>query len=124
MRQLKYESLSKKERDGVEPEDLDVSAENDADEYEDLLFEVYAEQPFDKAKGVFGRTKRLPAEEMLEQIRTHFVKDDNALKQLAKERAQVLKKALVKLSPDLEKRIVIGTPKVPGEGPQVIFGVK
>ena len=45
-------------------------------------------------------------------------------RQLARERAQVLKDALVKLSPDMEKRISIGTPKVPGEGHQVIFGVK
>ena len=124
MRQLKYESLSKKERAGVDPETLDVSVEHDAEEYEELLFKVYAEQSFDKAKGVFGRVKHLPAEEMLEQIRTHFVKDDSALRQLARERAQVLKDALVKLSPDLEKRISIGTPKVPGEGHQVIFGVK
>lgn len=124
MRQLKYESLSKKERAGVDPETLDVSVEHDAEEYEELLFKVYAEQSFDKAKGVFGRVKHLPAEEMLEQIRAHFVKDDSALRQLARERAQVLKDALVKLSPDLEKRISIGTPKVPGEGHQVIFGVK
>jgi len=124
MQELKREDLPKKERETVKPQELPVGPQVDADEYHKLLFKVYKEQTFDKQKNVLGLVRELPPEEMMERIREHYPKDDAALSALAMERAKQLREAFSALQPELEKRILIDAPKVPGEGPRVVFGIK
>jgi hypothetical protein len=124
MQELKYASLPEQERARVKAQELPVGPEVDADEYADLLFEVYADQPFDKPRNLFGMVRRLPPQEMMEQIREHHPRDDAALKQLALERAGHLQAAFLALRPELEGRISIGEPQVPGEGHRVTFGIR
>ncbi len=124
MQELKHEDLPKKERGEAKPQELPVSPQVDADEYQKLLFKVYKEQTFDKPKNVLGLVKELPPEEMMEMIREHHPQDDAALKALAMERAEQLREAFIALKPELEKRIVIDSPVVPGEGSRVVFGIK
>lgn len=124
MQEIKYADLPKQERDRIKPQELPVGPEVDADEYEDLLFDVYAEQPFDKPKNLIGMIRKLPPQEMMEAIRQHYPKDDNALEQLALERARHLREAFTALHPELESRISVEAPTVPGEGHRVTFGIK
>ena len=124
MQEIKHADLPKKERDQVKPQELQIGPEVDADEYADLLFDVYAEQPFDKPKNFIGMIRKLPPQEMMESIREHYPKDDNALEQLALERARHLREAFIALHPELESRISVEPPKVPGEGHRVTFGIK
>jgi hypothetical protein len=124
MQEIKHADLPKQERERIKPQELQIGPEVDADEYEDLLFDVYAEQPFDKPKNLIGMIRKLPPQEMMEAIRQHYPKDDNALEQLALERARHLREAFIALRPELENRISVEAPKVPGEGHRVTFGIK
>lgn len=124
MQEIKHADLPKKERERVKPQELPIGPEVDADEYEDLLFDVYAKQPFDKPKNLIGMIRKLPPQEMMDAIRQHYPKDDKALEQLALERARHLREAFIALHPELASRISVDPPKVPGEGPRVTFGIK
>ncbi|MGE4543382.1 MAG: DUF748 domain-containing protein [Pedobacter sp.] len=124
MQEIKHADLPRQERDRIKPQELQISPEVDADEYADLLFDVYAEQPFDKPKNFIGMIRKLPPQEMMEAIRQHYPKDDNALEQLALERARHLREAFIAVQPELESRISVEAPKVPGEGHRVTFGIK
>jgi hypothetical protein len=124
MQELKHADLPKSEQQRLEPLDLAVGPETDADEYADLLFEVYAEQAFDKPKNFLGLVKKLPPQEMMERIREHYPNDDKALEQLAMERGRQVQKAFIETRPELQGRVTVAPPRVPGEGHHVSFGVQ
>jgi uncharacterized protein involved in outer membrane biogenesis len=124
MQELKHAGLPKKERPSVKPEELKIGPQVDADEYQELLFKVYAEQPFDKPRNLLRMVRELPPQEMMEKIREHHPRDDEALKRLALERAQNLREAFIALDPTLAHRISIGPPEVPGPGHRVSFGIQ
>lgn len=124
MQELKHADLPKSEQQRLEPLDLAVGPETDADEYADLLFEVYAEQAFDKPKNFLGLVKKLPPQEMMERIREHYPNDDKALEQLALERGRQVQRAFIETRPELQGRVTVAPPRVPGEGHHVSFGVQ
>jgi uncharacterized protein involved in outer membrane biogenesis len=124
MQELKHAELPEQERSLIEPQELPVGPKIDADEYAKLLFEVYAEQPFDKPKNLLGMVRKLPPQKMMERIREQYPRDDKTLEQLALERARHLREAFIALRPELEGRISVNSPKAPGEGHRVTFGIK
>lgn len=124
MQEIKHADLPKQERTQIKPQELPIGPSVDADEYADLLFDVYAEQPFDKPTNLIGMVRKLPPQEMLEKIREHYPKDDHALEQLALERARHLREAFIAVRPELESRISVVPAHVPGEGHRVTFGIK
>ena len=119
MRQLKYEALPSKERRAIKPEDIVIDREKDPQEYDDLLFDVYADEPFDKP-GTFGLTKRVSVDEMWQRIREGNSVDDGDLRELALARARNVRQYFIDLDPKMIPRTNLAellsaqTPK-PGE---------
>ena len=79
LRQLKFNDLSKKEREGLTPEKVVITSS----EYEDYLWQAYKAEKFEKPKGMLGLTKRLPADEMKRLMAEHMQVDDEDMKELA-----------------------------------------
>jgi len=124
MQEIIYAGLSKQEQQNTRPQEIPVGPEVDADAYEKLLFKVYGEQPFDKPTNFLGLTRKLPPQEMMDAIRDHYPKDDNALRKLAMERGHQVREAFVALRPELADRISIKPAPIPSEGHRVTFGIE
>ncbi len=106
IKKIKWESLSDKEKSLTHESDLSVGPDVDAKEYERLLFEFYADQPFDKPS-TLGITKRLPVAAMEQAIAKATPTTSAALEELAKKRAEAIIKEVVRQEPSLASRISI-----------------
>ncbi len=113
MQEEKYKSLSRQERAKSKIEDMRVGPEVDAEEYADLLFEFYADQPFDKERNAIGLVKKLPPEEMLRIIREKAEITDQDLNNLALQRSRNVREYLIRADESLIPRTDLGTPKGP-----------
>lgn len=119
MRQRKYESLPSRERRATKPENIIIDRDKDPKEYEDLLFDVYADEPFDKPS-TLGFTKRVSVDEMWRLIHEGTSVDDNDLRELALARARNVRQYFIDLDPkmiprtNLAELLAARTPK-PGE---------
>lgn len=109
MRQRKYESLPSKERKAAKPDDIVIDRGQNPQEYEDLLFDVYADEPFDKP-GTLGLTKRVSVDEMWQRIRQGAGVDDNDLRELAMARARNVRQYFIDLDQKLIPRTNLAEP--------------
>jgi hypothetical protein len=104
IQQRKWESLSAKERASVLPADVAAGKSVNAQEYEKLLFELYADQPFGKPK-ILGITKKQPVDVMEKAIIQATAATDAALDRLARKRAAAVKAEILRLDPSLAGRV-------------------
>ena len=91
MRLERFNDLAK---DGHAPASVDDVA-IDAADYPKLLERVYKDEKIDKPRNAIGFAKDLPADEMERLLLASYVADDDALRQLANDRAQRAKRRLV-----------------------------
>jgi hypothetical protein len=80
-------------------------------DYEKYLTKVYRAEPFPKPRNAIGMVKTLPVPEMEKLLMTHAVIKDDDLRQLAAQRALVVKNLLVKSDQVTPDRIFIVEPK-------------
>ncbi|MCX5900361.1 MAG: DUF748 domain-containing protein, partial [Proteobacteria bacterium] len=114
LRALKFNDLSKKEREGLTPEKVVVSSS----EYEDYLLQAYKAEKFQKPAGMLGLSKRLPADEMKKLMAEHMKVDDEDMKELLQQRGLAVKQYLTetaKVPP--ERLFIIDSRLDSGKGP-------
>jgi uncharacterized protein involved in outer membrane biogenesis len=110
---VKYDGLSRKEREGVEPETLEITDE----EYADVLWEAYKEEPVEKKKNFLGIHEDVPREEQEAKLRELIRVTDEDLVRLAASRAEFVKNRLVQ-----ELGVDAGRVFMGGTGPQSLSG--
>ncbi|SHJ06336.1 protein of unknown function [Malonomonas rubra DSM 5091] len=104
--QLNQQMLAVKRQELADaPEPLAISAE----EYPDYLLKVYKAAEFPRPRNFVGLLKSLPDEEMEKLLLANIRADDEVLKGLAQERAQVVRDALVNKHEELKPRIFLKT---------------
>ncbi len=107
MQAIKYDELSSAARAATTPDAMNVSRETDPEEYENLLYEVYAESSFPIPRTLFGRAERQPVETMLAAFHANIKPTDEDLKKLALERAEAVQKAILANAPALAGRVSV-----------------
>lgn len=119
---VKYEDLSRKEREKTKPEDLPITDE----EYEELLWNAYKDEPVTKEKNAIGLTKEVPREIQEAKLRERIQITDDDLMHLAARRAEFVKNHLVQELKVDANRVFLGSPgpKALAEAPQVVLEVK
>jgi hypothetical protein len=113
MRALKFNDLSKKEREGLTPEKVVITS----GDYEDYLWQAYKAEKMPK-QTVLGMTKKLPAEEMKKLMAEHMQVDDEDMKDLLQQRGLAAKQYLnetAKVPP--ERLFIIDSRLDSGKGP-------
>ena len=110
---VKYDGLSRKEREGVVLEELKISDE----EYADVLWEAYKEEPVEKKKNFLGIHEDVPREEQEAKLRERIEVTDEHLIRLAADRAEFVKNQLVQVLGVDAARVFLG-----GTGPQSLSG--
>jgi uncharacterized protein involved in outer membrane biogenesis len=113
MRALKFNDLSKKEREGLTPEKVAIAS----GEYEEYLWQAYKAEKMPK-QTVLGLTKKLPAEEMKKLMAEHMQVDDEDMKDLLQQRGLAVKQYLTetaKVPP--ERLFIIDSRLDSGKGP-------
>lgn len=110
---IKYDGLSRKEREGVVLEELKISDE----EYADVLWEAYKEEPVEKKKNFLGIHEEVPREEQEAKLRELIKVTDEDLIRLAASRAEFVKNRLVQ-----ELGIDAGRVFLGNTGPQSLSG--
>ena len=103
MRSLKFNDLSKKEREGLAIGKVIIESE----EYEDYLRLAYKDEKFKKPKGFLGINKRLPANEMWSLMEKHTSVDDEDMNALQQQRGLVGKHYLIETHKVLAERLFI-----------------
>lgn len=110
---IKYDGLSRKEREGVVLEELKITDE----EYADVLWEAYTEEPVEKKKNFLGIHEDVPREEQEAKLRELIRVTDEDLVRLAASRAEFVKNRLVQ-----ELGIDAGRVFLGNTGPQSLSG--
>ena len=110
---VKYDGLSRKEREGVVLEELKITDE----EYADVLWEAYKEEPVEKKKNFLGIHEDVPREEQEAKLRELIRVTDEDLVRLAASRAEFVKNRLVQ-----ELGVEAGRVFMGGTGPQSLSG--
>jgi uncharacterized protein involved in outer membrane biogenesis len=87
----KYEELSRREREQAVLEELEITEE----EYADILWEAYTEEPVEKKKNFLGIHEDVPREEQEAKLRELIDVTDEDLIRLAAGRAEFVKTRLV-----------------------------
>jgi len=114
MRALKFNDLSKKEREGLTPEKVVIPS----GEYEDYLRQAYKAEKFQKPQGVLGISKRLPADEMKKLMAEHMQVDDDDMKELLQQRGLAVKQHLTEIAKVPPERLFIIDSRLDsGKGP-------
>lgn len=114
MRRLKFDDMSKKEREGLSPEQVVITST----EYEDYLWQAYKAGDFEKPTGFLGLTRRLPADEMKELMAGHMQVADEDLKELVHSRGLAVKQYLNETGGVAAGRLLLVGPRIdPGRGP-------
>ncbi len=115
MQEEKYADLPKEERTKTKVEDVRVSRQEDADEYNKLLAKVYVDFPFVRMAGAEARNQA--PQEMLRRIHENIKTTDDDLRELAENRAKAVRDALLATDPALDKQLTLGKPAVTLETP-------
>lgn len=93
---VKFADLSRREKSQTSPDDLSITEE----EYADLLWTAYKNEPVDKEKNFLGVHKEVSREEQEEKLREHIDITDDDLLKLASERAKFVQDYLVEQGVD------------------------
>jgi uncharacterized protein involved in outer membrane biogenesis len=113
MRALKFNDLSKKEKEGLTPEKVVITS----GEYEDYLWQAYKAEKIPK-QTVLGMTKKLPAEEMKKLMAEHMQVDDEDMKDLLQQRGLAVKQYLTETAKVPAERLFIIDSRIDsGKGP-------
>ncbi|MDO4768576.1 MAG: hypothetical protein Q4B25_10550, partial [Pseudomonadota bacterium] len=110
---VKYADLSRREREETTPEQLEITAE----EYPDLLWQAYKDEPVEKEKNALGIHREVPREVQEEKLRELIRVTDDDLVRLAASRAEFIRNYLVgelKVDPN---RVFLGP-----TGPKALSG--
>lgn len=110
---IKFDDLPRREREKTTLEELEITDE----EYPDLLWEAYKEEPVEKEKGAFGIHKDVPREVQEAKLRELINITDADLVRLAATRAEFVKNHLVQVLGVDAGRIFLGK-----TGPQALSG--
>ena len=110
---VKYDGLSRKEREGIALEELKITDE----EYAEVLWEAYKEEPVEKKKNFLGIHEDVPREEQEAKLRERIEVTDEHLIRLAADRAEFVKNQLVQVLGVEAGRVFLG-----GTGPQSLSG--
>jgi hypothetical protein len=110
---IKFDDLSRREREKTTLEELEITDE----EYPELLWEAYKEEPVEKEKGAFGMHKDVPREVQEAKLRELINITDADLVRLAATRAEFVKNHLVQELGVDAGRIFLGK-----TGPQALSG--
>jgi hypothetical protein len=105
VRQAKYDDLPRSKRAETTVDQITVAP----DEYEDMLYEAYADEPDEedvKPTTLFV-TDRQPVEVMEKFIRDRIVVTDEMLHELAMERAKAVKDYIISKNPELTERVFL-----------------
>ena len=108
--QLKAQKLNdegKKEADSASLDDVKIEQE----EYLKYLLMAYKKADFPKPRNMVGLAKDLPQEEMETLMFTHIEVSDEDLRELAKQRAKVVRELLLKAGQIEPGRIFLVEPK-------------
>jgi|GEM_PF-2477524 len=102
---VKYESLTRKERSATTADAMSINPE----EYEDILFEVYADEPDpeDIKTTTFFITDRQPVDIMERFVKERIIVTEEDLNELAQQRATAVKELLIEKEPTLASRIYL-----------------
>ncbi|WP_459821925.1 DUF748 domain-containing protein [Desulfomicrobium salsuginis] len=110
---IKYDDLSRKEREQTVPEELEITDE----EYADLLWEAYKDEPVEKEKNAIGMHKEVSREVQEAKLRELISVTDEDLVSLAASRAEFVKNQLVQVLGVEAGRVFMGS-----AGPQALSG--
>ena len=110
---IKFDDLPRREREKTTLDELEITDE----EYPDLLWEAYKEEPVEKEKGAFGMHKEVPREVQEAKLRELINITDADLVRLAATRAEFVKNHLVQELGVDAGRIFLGK-----TGPQALSG--
>jgi flagellar motor protein MotB len=105
--ELKREAVARKDP-GSDPSVVTVTTED----YPQWLERAYRREPFPKPRNIVGLTKDLPVEEMEKLMYAHAAIGHEALADLAKRRAQVVKDWLIRNEGAAEQRIFLLAPRL------------
>ncbi|NDV18527.1 DUF748 domain-containing protein [Pseudodesulfovibrio sp. JC047] len=105
IKQQKYDELSRSDRAENDVADMVIAPE----EYEDLLFEAYADEPDEEGikPTTLFMTDRQPVDVMEKFIRDRIVITDELLHDLAMDRANTVKSAIIDSHPELKDRVFL-----------------
>jgi hypothetical protein len=103
MRALKFNDMSKKEREGLTLEKVVIPS----GEYEEYLRQAYKTEKFEKPQGLLGISKRLPADEMKKLMAEHMQVDDDDMKELLQQRGLAVKQYLAETAKVPPERLFI-----------------
>ena len=110
---IKFDDLPRREREKTTLEELEITDE----EYPELLWDAYKEEPVEKEKGAFGMHKEVPREVQEAKLRELIRITDDDLVRLAATRAEFVKNHLVQELGVDAGRIFLGK-----SGPQALSG--
>ncbi|MGE4440211.1 MAG: DUF748 domain-containing protein [Desulfomicrobium sp.] len=110
---IKFDDLSRKEREQTAPEKLEITDE----EYPDLLWEAYKDEPVEKEKNAIGMHKEVSREVQEAKLRELIRVTDDDLVRLAASRAEFVKNHLVQ-----ELKVDAGRVFMGKTGPQALSG--
>ena len=110
---IKFDDLSRKEREQTAPEKLEITDE----EYPDLLWEAYKDEPVEKEKNAIGMHKEVSREVQEAKLRELIRVTDDDLVRLAASRAEFVKNHLVQ-----ELEVDAGRVFMGKTGPQALSG--
>jgi hypothetical protein len=131
-RKVKAQKLRELARKGEAPPSVD-DVQVAPDEYERYLKAAYGEETFPKPRNVIGLAKDLPAAEMEKLMLQHAAAGDDEMRQLAQQRAQAVRDALLATKQVAGERlfVVAGKPltteeraKLKGRPNRVDFAMK
>lgn len=110
---IKFDDLPRREREKTKLEEIEITDE----EYPEILWEAYKEEPVEKEKGAFGMHKEVSREEQEAKLRELISITDGDLVRLAATRAEFVKNHLVQELGVDAGRIFLGK-----TGPQALSG--
>jgi uncharacterized protein involved in outer membrane biogenesis len=110
---VKFDELPRKEREQAVLEELKITDE----EYADILWQAYKDEPVEKKKNFLGIHQDVPREEQEAKLRELIDVTDEDLIRLAASRAEFVKNRLVQELGVDAGRVFLG-----GAGPQVLSG--
>jgi uncharacterized protein involved in outer membrane biogenesis len=87
MQRQKFRDMSRREREGLLVEQVVISA----GEFEEYLWQAYKDEDFEKPEGLFGITKRIPADEMEQLMLANMNVEDDDVSELVQQRGLAAK---------------------------------
>ena len=112
MKRQKFDDMGRREREGITAEQVVIAD----DEYEDLLWQAYKDEKFEKPGGVLGMTKRLSAEEMERLMLANMPVEENDVSELARQRGLAAKGYLSETAGAAAERLFIVGERVESPG--------